>query len=80
MQFKAIASIEVGSNLLSSLVAIAMAMYGAGYWSLVAKPVLLAAFTLIGVGSPAAGCRAYRSSRRVCATWSSSACTSPVSR
>ena len=51
MQFKAIASIEVGSNLLSSLVAIAMAIYGAGYWALVAKPVLLAAFTLIGVGT-----------------------------
>lgn len=51
MQFKAIASIEVGSNLLSSLVAIAMAIYGAGYWALVAKPVLLAAFTLVGVGT-----------------------------
>jgi PST family polysaccharide transporter len=50
MQFKAIAAIEVGSNLLSSIVSIAMALYGAGYWALVAKPVLLAAFTLLGVG------------------------------
>jgi PST family polysaccharide transporter len=50
MQFKAIAAIEVGSNLLSSIVSISMALYGAGYWALVAKPVLLATFTLLGVG------------------------------
>jgi PST family polysaccharide transporter len=50
MQFKAIASIEVGANVLSSVASIAMAIWGAGYWALVAKPVLLAAFTLIGVG------------------------------
>ena len=54
MQFKAIAAIEVGSNLASSIAAILMALYGAGYWALVAKPVLLAAFTLVGVG---ASCR-----------------------
>jgi len=50
MQFREIAIIEVGSNLLSSIVAILMAVYGAGYWALVAKPVLLAAITLLGAG------------------------------
>lgn len=50
MRFRSIAAIEVGSNLLSSIAAIVMALMGAGYWALVAKPVLLALFTLIGVG------------------------------
>jgi PST family polysaccharide transporter len=50
MQFREIALIEVGSNLLSSIAAILMAIAGAGYWALVAKPILLALFTLIGVG------------------------------
>ena len=50
MQFREIAIIEVGSNLVSSIVAILMAINGAGYWALVAKPVLLAMFTLVGVG------------------------------
>jgi PST family polysaccharide transporter len=50
MQFREIAIIEVGSNLVSSIVAILMAIYGAGYWALVAKPVLLAFFTVLGVG------------------------------
>lgn len=50
MQFREIAIIEVGSNLVSSIVAILMAVYGAGYWALVAKPVLLAGITLLGVG------------------------------
>ena len=50
MQFREIAIIEVGSNLVSSIAAILLAVYGAGYWALVAKPVLLALFTLVGVG------------------------------
>ncbi|MGB8326144.1 MAG: lipopolysaccharide biosynthesis protein [Steroidobacteraceae bacterium] len=54
MLFRQIALIEVGSNLLSSVAAILMAIAGAGYWALVAKPVLLAVCTLLGVG---ASCR-----------------------
>lgn len=50
MQFREIAIIEVGSNFLSSIAAILMAIYGAGYWALVAKPVLLALFTILGAG------------------------------
>jgi PST family polysaccharide transporter len=49
MQFRSIAAVEVAANLLSSIAAIAMALMGAGYWALVAKPVLLATFTLMGV-------------------------------
>lgn len=48
MRFRSIALIEVGSNLFSSIAAIGLALLGAGYWALVAKPILLALFTLLG--------------------------------
>lgn len=40
MQFKRMAIIEISSNVISSIVAITMALTGWGYWALVAKPIL----------------------------------------
>jgi PST family polysaccharide transporter len=40
MQFKRMAAIEIASNVISSIIAIAMALTGWGYWALVAKPIL----------------------------------------
>lgn len=40
MQFRRMAIIEIFSNLISSIVAIVMALTGWGYWALVAKPIL----------------------------------------
>jgi len=49
MMFQEIAMIEVGSNLVGSVGAIAMAFGGLGYWALIAKPIIAAAFTLAAV-------------------------------
>ena len=49
MRFQQIAVIEVGSNFIGSLGAIGMAMGGMGYWALVIKPIISAAFTLVAV-------------------------------
>jgi PST family polysaccharide transporter len=48
MQFRRIAFIEISANVVSSIVAIAMAFTGWGYWALVAKPVLTAALSAAG--------------------------------
>jgi polysaccharide transporter, PST family len=49
MKFKNVALIDVVSNLLSTVVAIAMALFGCGYWALVAKPILSTVFAACGV-------------------------------
>ena len=49
MQFKRIALIEISSNVISSIVAIAMALTGWGYWALVAKPILTSGLTAVGL-------------------------------
>lgn len=49
MMFREIAVIEVGSNLIGSIGAIAMALAGWGYWALVVKPIIAALFTLAAV-------------------------------
>lgn len=49
MQFKRIAIIEIFANVTSSIVAIAMAVTGWGYWALVAKPILTSCLSAIGV-------------------------------
>lgn len=48
MQFRGIATIEIGSNLVASIAAIAMAFAGWGYWALVAKPILTSGLSAIG--------------------------------
>jgi PST family polysaccharide transporter len=48
MQFRRMAVIEISSNVISSVVAIAMAFTGWGYWALVAKPVLTSAVATLG--------------------------------
>lgn len=49
MRFKQIAVIEVGSNLVGSMGAIAIALADWGYWALVLKPIIAAVFTLAAV-------------------------------
>lgn len=49
MRFQAIAMIDTGANLLSTLVAIVMAYSGCGYWALATKPILQALFGAGGV-------------------------------
>jgi PST family polysaccharide transporter len=49
MQFKRVALIDVGANLLSTVAAIWMALGGWGYWALVAKPILCTVFVATGV-------------------------------
>ena len=49
MQFRQLAIIDIGSNVISSIVAIAMAFTGWGYWALVAKPILASALSASGV-------------------------------
>lgn len=49
MEFKTVAVIDVGSNLLSTVAAIVMAFTGFGYWALVAKPILATIFGAAGV-------------------------------
>lgn len=48
MQFRRMAALEILSNTISSIVAIAMALTGWGYWALVAKPILTACLSAIG--------------------------------
>lgn len=48
MEFRQLATIETVSNLLSSIIAIAMAFTSWGYWALVAKPMLGLAFSATG--------------------------------
>ena len=49
MQFQRIAMVEISANVLSTAVAIGMALGGCGYWALVAKPILSSAFAAVGV-------------------------------
>ncbi|MBS0244756.1 MAG: oligosaccharide flippase family protein, partial [Proteobacteria bacterium] len=49
LEFRQLAVIEVASNILGTIVAIALALAGAGYWSLVAKPLLITLLTTLGV-------------------------------
>ena len=49
MQFHRIATIDISANLVGSIVSVAMALYGWGYWSLVAKPIVTAAWTAVAV-------------------------------
>ncbi len=47
MQFRQIAAIDITSNVVSSIIAIAMAFTGWGYWALVAKPILTTTLSAI---------------------------------
>jgi polysaccharide transporter, PST family len=49
MQFRHIATIDISTNLIGTIVSVAMALTGWGYWSLVAKPVVTGALTAIFV-------------------------------
>ena len=48
MQFRRMATIEILANVISSIVAILMALTGWGYWALVAKPILASALSAVG--------------------------------
>lgn len=48
MEFRRIAVIDVAANLISSIIAIAMAFAGAGYWALVAKPLIQVGIAAVG--------------------------------
>jgi PST family polysaccharide transporter len=48
MQFRRIAIIDIASNIASSIIAIAMAFTGWGYWALVAKPILTTGLSAVG--------------------------------
>jgi len=48
MQFRRLAMIDISANLVGSAVSVAMALWGWGYWSLVAKPIVTAALTAGG--------------------------------
>lgn len=45
MQFRRIAAIDISANLAGSIVSIALALWGCGYWSLVAKPIVTSILT-----------------------------------
>lgn len=49
MQFRQLAIIDVGSNVMSSILAIALAFAGWGYWALVSKPILASGLAAVGV-------------------------------
>jgi len=49
MQFRHIAIIDISSNVVGSIVGIAMAFTGWGYWSLVAKPIVTSGLAVVGV-------------------------------
>ena len=49
MDFQRLALIETASNVISSIIAIAMAFTGWGYWALVAKPILQSGLAAFGV-------------------------------
>ena len=48
MEFRRLATIDISSNLLGSLVSVGMAFTGWGYWALVAKPIVVSSCTAIG--------------------------------
>jgi PST family polysaccharide transporter len=48
MKFKDLAAVEVCSNLLAAVGAIAMALYGLEYWALVLRPLLTTSFIALG--------------------------------
>jgi PST family polysaccharide transporter len=48
MQFRRMAMIDVSANVISSLIAIAMALTGWGYWALVTKPIFTSALAAAG--------------------------------
>lgn len=49
MMFQRIVLVEVCGNFLSAVIAIAIAFHSLSYWALVARPVLTACFTSIGI-------------------------------
>jgi polysaccharide transporter, PST family len=49
MRFRRIAVIDITANVVSSIIAIAMAVAGSAYWALVAKPLLTSALFAIGI-------------------------------
>jgi len=49
MEFKHIAIIDISSNVIGSILAIAMAFAGWGYWALVAKPIATTGLAAVGV-------------------------------
>jgi polysaccharide transporter, PST family len=49
MQFRHLAMIDVTSNVVGSIISIAMAFTGWGYWSLVAKPIVTTGLAVVGV-------------------------------
>ena len=48
MEFKRVAMIDLAANVISSIVAIAMALTSWGYWALVAKPLVTLALAALG--------------------------------
>lgn len=48
MHFRHLAIIDIASNVISSIIAIAMAFTGWGYWALVAKPIMTSGLTAVG--------------------------------
>jgi polysaccharide transporter, PST family len=49
MQFRQIAMIDISANVIGSIVSVAMAFTGWGYWSLVAKPIVTSGLSAVGV-------------------------------
>ena len=49
MQFQRLAMIEISSNVIGSVVAIAMAFTGWGYWALAAKPIVTSGLASLGL-------------------------------
>jgi PST family polysaccharide transporter len=49
MQFRRIATIDTSANIVGSIIGVAMALTGWGYWSLVAKPIVTSALVVAGV-------------------------------
>ncbi|MBI5320211.1 MAG: lipopolysaccharide biosynthesis protein [Bradyrhizobium sp.] len=49
MQFQRIAMIDISANLVGSIVSVALALGGWGYWSLVAKPIVTTSWTTVAV-------------------------------
>jgi PST family polysaccharide transporter len=49
MQFHRIAMIDISANLAGSIVSVVLALRGWGYWSLVAKPIVTAAWTAVAI-------------------------------
>jgi polysaccharide transporter, PST family len=51
MQYKALAVIDIFSNLVSTICALALAYYGWGYWALVVRPIITNIVVVVGVWS-----------------------------